>query len=85
MLRGHKLGAQTPLVGMQIGANSLAVPQKVEQNYYKTQELHSEDHMSSPSWFGSVNRASACQLKGSGLDSHQGHLPQLRARPPVGS
>lgn len=54
------MGAQTPLEGMQTGAateeKSLAGPQKVKQDYHKTQQLHPEEHdqeklqpMSSPS------------------------------------
>ena len=39
----------------------------------------------SPSWFGSVDRVSACGLKGPGFDSSQGHMPGLRAPFPVGS
>ncbi|XP_023612667.1 vacuolar protein-sorting-associated protein 25 isoform X2 [Myotis lucifugus] len=31
--------------------------------------------------FGSVDRASACGLKGPGFDSGQGHVPGLRAHP----
>nr|KAF6336849.1 hypothetical protein mMyoMyo1_012058 [Myotis myotis] len=34
--------------------------------------------------FGSVDRASACGLKGPRFDSGQGHVPGLRAHPPVG-
>nr|KAF6274939.1 hypothetical protein mMyoMyo1_010350 [Myotis myotis] len=37
-----------------------------------------------PSWFGSVNRASACRLRGPRFDSSQGHMPGLRAQSPVG-
>ena len=32
-------------------------------------------------WFGSVDRASACGLRGPGFDSGQGHVPWLRAQP----
>ena len=34
--------------------------------------------------FGSVDRASACGLKGPGFDSGQGHVPWLRAHPQWG-
>ncbi|XP_070274137.1 ubiquitin carboxyl-terminal hydrolase 45 isoform X6 [Myotis yumanensis] len=34
-----------------------------------------------PSWFGSVDRASACGFKGPGFDSGQGHMPGLRLHP----
>ncbi|CAK6438831.1 unnamed protein product [Pipistrellus nathusii] len=33
---------------------------------------------------GSVDRASACRLKGPRFDSSQGHMPGLRAGSPVG-
>ena len=32
-------------------------------------------------WFGLVDRASACRLKGPGFDSGQGHVSRLWARP----
>ena len=35
----------------------------------------------SPGWFGSVDRPSACRLKGPRFDSSQGHVPWLRAHP----
>nr|KAF6296103.1 hypothetical protein mMyoMyo1_009211 [Myotis myotis] len=38
----------------------------------------------SPSWFGSVDRASACRPKGPGFDSGQGHVPWLQAPPRPG-
>ena len=34
--------------------------------------------------FGSVDRVSACGLKGPGFDSGQGHMPGLMAPAPVG-
>nr|KAF6328947.1 hypothetical protein mPipKuh1_008276 [Pipistrellus kuhlii] len=37
---------------------------------------------SSPSWFCSVDRASAHRLKGHGFNSDQGHVTQLQARFP---
>nr|KAF6360339.1 MORC family CW-type zinc finger 4 [Myotis myotis] len=36
------------------------------------------------SWFGSVDRASACRLKGPRFDSGHRHMHMLRARSPVG-
>nr|KAF6378901.1 hypothetical protein mMyoMyo1_009790 [Myotis myotis] len=38
----------------------------------------------SPGWFGSVDRALACGLKGPRFDSGQGHVPGLRALSPLG-
>jgi hypothetical protein len=35
--------------------------------------------------YGSVDRASACRLKGPGFDSGQGHMPWLWAQSPVGA
>ncbi|XP_054580421.1 polycomb group protein ASXL1 isoform X2 [Eptesicus fuscus] len=32
-----------------------------------------------PRWFGSVDRVSACRLKGPRFDSSQGHMPGLQA------
>ncbi|XP_070267314.1 desumoylating isopeptidase 1 isoform X1 [Myotis yumanensis] len=37
-----------------------------------------------PGWFGSVDRASACGLRGPRFDSSQGHMPGLWAQSPVG-
>lgn len=71
---------------MQTGAateeDRRAGPRKVQQDYHKTQQPHPEEHdqeklqhMSSPSRFGSVDRASACQLKSSGLIPIKGTCP----------
>ena len=38
----------------------------------------------SPGWCGSVDWASACELKGHQFDSWPGHMPGLWARSPVG-
>jgi hypothetical protein len=38
----------------------------------------------SPSWFGSVDRALICGLKGPGFDSSQGHMPEFQAQSPEG-
>ena len=58
------------LVGMQTGVatveDSMEFPQKVKN---------------APNWFGSVDRALACGLKGPGFDSSQGHVPWLREHP----
>lgn len=40
-----------------------------------------KDHRDEPSWFCSLDRASACTPKGPGFDSHQGHESQLQASP----
>ena len=48
----------------------------------KLENIETTKH--NPSWFGSVDRASACRLKGPRFDSSQGHVPWLRAHPQEG-
>ena len=40
--------------------------------------------MVGPGWYGSVDRAPACEPKGHGFDSQSGHMPELWTGSPVG-
>ncbi|CAK6450057.1 unnamed protein product [Pipistrellus nathusii] len=47
----------------------------------QTDQCH-QNPQSRPGWFGSVDRALACRLKGPRFHSNQGPMPGLQARSP---
>ena len=53
-------------------------------HFYYVNRLFLKTVIDSRNRCGSVDRVSACRLKGPGFDSGQGHVPWLRAHPPVG-
>ena len=62
--------------------NSMAYANELERKV-KLNNYGISKEGESPNQYGSVDRASACKLKGHRFDSGQGHVPWLRANPRV--